>query len=265
MCAMIKTEFIKLKRYSILLIGLLGMVCSPFLQLFSQMIMTEEAKNHHFDFAALVEDTLWGNATIFLPVILTLVGGYIINREYTDDTLKNILAVPLSFRKFLMGKLATIGLLALCFGVSGFGMTVLVGVCAGLGGMTGAVFLRALLQMAALAVCIYVIVLPVITICSRRQGLFMGGAVVSFLFGYCSMFFKSGLLRDLYPFLAGLTLIGFDSRSWINSDEPGSLPLGILVMGGMALLSAVLLLAARPADGRKNVRSGKKKTGRRRR
>lgn len=34
MLAIIKTEFYKIKRYHILLIGILGMLCSPLLQLF---------------------------------------------------------------------------------------------------------------------------------------------------------------------------------------------------------------------------------------
>ena len=38
--------------------------------------------------AALLESTIWGNAQIFLPVMITLTGGYLINREYTDINLK---------------------------------------------------------------------------------------------------------------------------------------------------------------------------------
>ena len=52
--------------------------------------------------------------------MITLTGGYLINREYTDDTLKNILTVPVSFHRFLWGKLLTSGILAVGFGIYSF-------------------------------------------------------------------------------------------------------------------------------------------------
>ena len=126
MFAIIKTEFLKIKRYHILLIGLIGMFCSPLLQLFSQMAMNEELRNPDYNFAALTDSVIWGNTQIFMPVLFTLTGGYLINREYTDDTLKNILTVPISFRKFLAGKLTAIGILSVLFGIYSLIVTLVV-------------------------------------------------------------------------------------------------------------------------------------------
>ena len=72
MAAIIKTEFQKIKRYQILLIGLIGMFCSPLLQFFSQMIVVPEARDPHFDFAALIDATIWGNAQIFMPMMAAI-------------------------------------------------------------------------------------------------------------------------------------------------------------------------------------------------
>ena len=127
MTAIIKTEFQKMKRYHILLIALIGMFCSPLLQLFSQYAMNDALKDPYYDLAALLESTIWGNAQIFLPVMITLTGGYLINREYTDDTLKNILTVPVSFHRFLWGKLLTSGILAVGFGIYSFFAAIIVG------------------------------------------------------------------------------------------------------------------------------------------
>lgn len=127
MTAIIKTEFQKMKRYHILLIALIGMFCSPLLQLFSQFAMNDALKDPYYDLAAFLESTIWGNAQIFLPVMITLTGGYLINREYTDDTLKNILTVPVSFHRFLWGKLLTSGILAVGFGIYSFFAAIIVG------------------------------------------------------------------------------------------------------------------------------------------
>lgn len=261
MTAMIKTEFLKMKRYHILLIGVIGMFCSPLLQLFSQSIMIEEAKNPHFNMAALLEDTVWGNATVFMPVILTLIGGYLINREYTDDTLKNVLTVPLSFRRFLTGKFLTIGLLAAFFGVYCFAATVIVGVCAGLPELDFFVLLKGLWQMVGIALGVYIVILPVLAVCSRKPGGFMGGAVVSFILGYCCMFFKQGLLRNIYPFSAALTLIGFDTGSYAGTSGKGSIPLAILSLGIMTGAAALLTVIAKAPRDTHREKKAKGKAG----
>lgn len=260
MLALVSTEFQKLKRYHILLIGVIGMFCSPLLQLFSQFAVSEELKNPNFDLAALLEDTIWGDAQIFMPVLFTLIGGYLINREYTDDTLKNILTVPVSFRRLMVGKLLVIGTLAILMGVYSFASALAVGVCAGLPGAEGLTLLGRLAQMVALSVCIYIVVIPLILLCSRRQGAFMGGSVAAFLAGYSVMFFKQGLLRDLYPFSAALALAGFDAASYVGTEGSGNLLLSAASLGVMLLAGIVLLLLSK-APGNARPSKGKRERG----
>jgi ABC-2 type transport system permease protein/bacitracin transport system permease protein len=258
MFAMIKTEFQKIKRYHILLIGLIGMACSPLLQYLSQLVMNEELRNPHFNFAALIDNTIWGNTQIFMPVLFTLTAGYLINREYTDDTLKNILTVPVSWRRFLCGKLVSMGILAVLFGIYSLIVTALISALAHLPDIRFAVFLRALPQMTALSVCVYIVVLPLIAFCSRKPGLFMSGSVVSFLAGYCVLFFKEGLLRNIYPFSAALTVIGFDTADYAGTSETGSMPLALLSLGTTLLISAILILTGRTPETAQKKKPSKK-------
>lgn len=245
MIALIKTEFLKIKRYHILLIGMIGMICSPLLQYLSQLMLNEELRDAHYNFAALIDNTIWGNTQIFMPVLFTLTGGYLINREYTDDTLKNILTVPVSYRRFLCGKLASMGILAVVFGILSLFAAVIISALTHLPGIRFAVFMGTLPRMIALSVCVYIIVLPLIALCSRRSGLFMTGSVVSFLAGYCVLFFKQGLLRNIYPFSAALTMIGFDTSNYSGTAEKGSIPLALLSLGTMLLIGAVLIITAK--------------------
>ena len=84
MLAFITTEFQKLKRYSIILVGMLGVACSPIISIVMQKIMTDEAKNVlNYTFPDLLNSTIWNNMTMFFPMIIALIGGYMINREYT--------------------------------------------------------------------------------------------------------------------------------------------------------------------------------------
>ncbi|MCM1135155.1 MAG: ABC transporter permease [Clostridium sp.] len=262
----IKTEFWKMKRYHIMLIGAIGMFCSPLLQLFSQLVAAPEAKHPDFGFAALVEMTLWGDAQIFMPVMFTLIGGYLMNREYTDDTLKNILTVPLSFRRLLAGKLAAVGILAVILGVYSIFAALFVSIFAGLSDINILTFLRGILQAAGLSVGIYIAVLPLLAVCGRKPGMFMGGSVAAFLAGYCCLFFKQGILRSIYPFSAALTMIRFDMSSYTGTTEKGSILLGLASLGCMlGAAMAIVWFSGKPGEvgRRRKKEAGRKETRRR--
>lgn len=241
MLSVVLTEFQKIKRYHILFIGIVGMTLSPVLGIVTQNVAIEEAKNPDFDLSALVSNTVWNNAAIFMPVIFTLIGGYLINREYTDGTLKNILVVPVSFSKLLAGKIAAVGLMSLILGLYSFVAAMIIGVFAGLRGMDFIAFIKGLFQMGGISICTYIAVLPMIALCGRMPGLYMGGSVIAFVLGYCSMFFKSGVLRNIYPFLASFTVIGFDTTSYIAAESKASFPLAIASLGTMLLISVLII------------------------
>lgn len=237
-----------MKRYHILLVGMIGMVIAPVLSILTQNVATDEGRLAEFDFTSLINRSVWNNATIFMPIIFTLIEGYLINREYTDNTLKSIFTVPVPFRKLLTGKLLAFALLTILLGIYSFAVTVLAGLITGLEGITSSVLLHGAGKMILLSLCTYIVILPIITICSRKQGLFMGGAIIAFILGYCSMLFKSGVLRSIYPFLATFTVIRFDTTVYMNTHESGNYLLGLLSLGTMFILSVLLILFSKPAD-----------------
>lgn len=259
MLSIIMAEFQKIKRYHILLIGIIGMALSPILSVITQSVSIEEAKIENFDFAALFNSAIWNNATIFMPIIFTLIGGYLINREYTDDTLKNIFVVPVSFRKLLAGKLFAIALIVIVLGCYSFFVTLIVGLLSGLSGMGFLILIHGCLQMVGISICTYVVVLPIITFCGRNPGYFMGGAIISFVLGYCSMFFKTGLLRNIYPFLASFTVIRFDTTIFMNTTGTTSPTLGIASISFMLLLAVLIVFFSKNPGtiGEKRIQTGK--------
>lgn len=84
----------------------------------------------------------------------------------------------------------------------------------------------------------------------------MIGSIIAFVLGYCSMFFKSDVLREVYPFLASLTVIGFDTASYINAESQSSTLMGMLSLGAMLLISALLIASAK-TPGETKARYGK--------
>lgn len=246
MLSIIKTEFKKLKRLHILIIGFVGMVFPTILSIFTQAVITEEGKVQNFDFTALMSSSIWNSTTIFMPVIFTLIGGYLISREYTDNTLKNILPVPISFQSLLLGKLLTMGILSIILGLYSYTVTLIVGTLYGISGLSIAVLLTSLLQTLGMSVFTYIAILPIVAFTSRKPGIFMGGVIVSFLLGYSSMFIKNITMRSLYPILAGFTLVRFDTGTFMNTSGFGNLTLSILSLCVMLLLTFSIVMLTNP-------------------
>ena len=113
MVRIIKTEFYKLKRYHILWAGVALMLLSVLLTLFTSMANDGSV----WDFAYLTEQVIKNNMSMIFPMCISLIAGYMISREQTDDTLKNILTVPVSFKRLLTGKLIVCGVLSVVFGL----------------------------------------------------------------------------------------------------------------------------------------------------
>ena len=82
----------------------------------------------------------------------TLITGYIISREYTDDTLKNIITIPVSFQKILAGKLIISGILSVFLGAVCFAFTVVANFIMGYGGFSISAAFTGLLQMSLLVI-----------------------------------------------------------------------------------------------------------------
>lgn len=89
----ISTELLKIKRYSVVKAGLVMMSLSVLMSCFYSTAST----NKVWDFQYFIQQVIISNCTLFFPIIITLVAVYIISRETTDDTLKSILTVPISY------------------------------------------------------------------------------------------------------------------------------------------------------------------------
>ncbi len=133
---LLKSELLKLRRCQILLVGLVALALCPLVQYGSQLIMEAEYRNPNYDFSALFENVVWGNTQIFLPISLVMIGGWLIDRESTHDTLKNIMTIPVSMPKMLGAKLLLVGMLAVLLGIYSVGITLITGLTVGLSGLT---------------------------------------------------------------------------------------------------------------------------------
>ena len=104
MWSILKGEWHKLRRCQILLVGIVALTLCPVAQYGVQLLINPELQDQSFDFLKLFANVIWGNTQIFLPISLVMIGGWLIDRENTNDTMKNLLTVPVSYLKLLVGK-----------------------------------------------------------------------------------------------------------------------------------------------------------------
>ena len=140
---MIQTEWWKLRRCQILLVGIVALALCPVVQYGTQLIVNPEIRDPNYDMLHLFSSVVWGNTQVFLPISLVMIGGWLIDRENTHDTMKNLLTVPVFYPKLLGGKLAVTGLLSLLFGLYSVAVTAPTGTLAGRPGPASYTHVRA--------------------------------------------------------------------------------------------------------------------------
>lgn len=252
MVRIIKTEFYKLKRYHILWAGVALMLLSVLLTLFTSMANDGSV----WDFAYLTEQVIKNNMSMIFPMCISLMAGYIISREQTDDTLKNILTVPISFKKLLTGKLIVCGVLSIIFGLLCSLFTIIAEIVVRFPGFEIPLALKATLQITAVNFFLYLAVLPIIALTCRRADSFLAGVILAFVYGYGGMFAAGNMtLANFYPITASLGMVSY--RSY---DAAVNWNIGIcfcsLVLA--VILSAILILCMNEREAVQTKKKAKK-------
>lgn len=102
---LLRCEFVKLKRSKILFIGLSGTLIVPFITAAKAVAGYLSDSGAAVNVFSLYESALMFLMLLFAPMILTVLGAWMISREYADGTLKNMIVIPVSRTAFLAGKL----------------------------------------------------------------------------------------------------------------------------------------------------------------
>lgn len=252
MSIIIKTEFLKLKRYHILWAGIALMFLSVLLTLFTSIANDGSV----WDFSYLSEQVIKNNMSTIFPMCITLIAGYIISREQKDDTLKNIQVIPISYKRLLTGKLLVCGVLSLFFGVVCTMFTIAAELLAGFPGFTIRLALQALVQISLCNLFLYLAILPIIILTSRMSVSFLVGVIIAFVYGYGGMFATGNMsLANIYPITASLGLIGYRSYDAAVHWNIISCAFSLIVVLG---ISALLILTKKDKEPEKAHKKEKK-------
>lgn len=209
-----------------------------------------------WDFAYLTEQVIKNNMSMIFPMCISLIAGYMISREQTDDTLKNILTVPVSFKRLLTGKLIVCGVLSVVFGLICSLFTVIAELIVGFPGFHFSLILQAVLQITAVNFFLYLAVLPIIIITSRKSSSFLIGVIVAFVYGYGGMFAAGNMtLANIYPITASLGMIHYRSYDAAVRWNTVTCMVSLVIV---VAISAVLILCMKEKEPKQVKKKAKK-------
>jgi bacitracin transport system permease protein len=101
---------------------------------------------------------------LFGLMVYTVIASYLFSREYTENTLKTILAVPVSKVSFMIGKCFILFLWIITLTVISFFATILFGIIVKATGFNGAVFISYFMEYIADALFLFITISPFIMI-----------------------------------------------------------------------------------------------------
>ncbi|MCM1252297.1 MAG: ABC transporter permease [Clostridium sp.] len=252
MFRVVRSEIWKLKRYHMIWAGVLLMLLSVLLTLFTTTAINDDV----WTFSFFTEQVIKNNFSMIFPMCISLIAGYIIVREERDDTLKSILTVPVFYRRLLWGKLLVCALVSVFLGFISAVFTVAANLFMGFPGFSAAAAAQTFVQIIANCLFLYIAVMPVIAFTARMANGHMIGTIVAFVYGYGGMFAAGSVkTASIYPITASLGLIGY------RNYDPAVHWNMTLCLGSMSAafaLSVLFVLTIKGKESGKNVKKSKK-------
>lgn len=253
MTKLLQSEIWKLKRYSVIWIGIATMLSVVLLTCFME-IGTPGIPT----FSSFADNVIWNNFSLIFPATIALIAGYIIERERTDDTLKNLAAIPVSFRRLLIGKIIVCGIIAILLAMVEFIFTTIISFMGGYDGLALSNMIKILFQMIGMNCFVFVSVLPIIVFTGQRAGAFMSGVAFAFFYGFIGTFATGHGLASIYPITIGLGFINY-----LNGNDTGTYNIFLcsIVLLILITVTAISLFLAHDRDKAQNPKGGGRWTG----
>lgn len=205
---MIIAEIKKIKRHYLIPLSISVVIMFAILAMF-QLVGAHDSVQGYLP---LVDGILWNNVTLAFPFLITFFGGYIINREYTDDTMKNNIMIPISYQKLKLAKIVLAGIATVLFVGISFVCSILFAIL-----LHYPFTLRdigtALRNLFITGITCYISVIPLIALFSIKKNAFLVGTCGAFVYGFCGIFVADTKLASWYPITAGLTIIKYNPSS----------------------------------------------------
>lgn len=210
MLNLITCELLKLKRSKMVFISILGVMATPCMMLIEALQTHFERPDIAFTLADLYSDSLLYIMLLINMMIYVTITAYLFSREYTENTLKTILPIPVSRTSFVFGKFCVLFLWTVMLTVVTWaGIFALSGLYHAVIGMDGYYFTVAiewLFRFLIGNILLFLTISPFAFIAQKTKGL-VAPMIVSAVIVMGSAALSNQELGALYPWTATFFLM----------------------------------------------------------
>lgn len=136
------TEVLKLKRSKLFLVSFLGAMVVPIMMFFMFTSMRARNPENIISFEDYFKQTDMFILLLIGTLLFGLLTTFIFNREYQEETLKNLLTIPIGRRSLIISKLMMVLMVILTLMIFSFMVTLILGFIGHFEGLTGEVLFK---------------------------------------------------------------------------------------------------------------------------
>ncbi|MDK8182844.1 ABC transporter permease [Paenibacillus sp. UMB4589-SE434] len=160
MVDLVYTELLKLKRAKMFLVSVIGASAAPIMMYLAYLNMKSKTPDEPISFELSFYNTNLNVLLLIGPLLYGVITAYLFNREYAEDTLKNLLTIPVSRTNLIISKLILLLGWILVLTLEAWGLTLLLGIIGGFEGLSAAILIQSLKEYLIGAVLLFLLSTP---------------------------------------------------------------------------------------------------------
>ncbi|MEK4083130.1 ABC transporter permease [Psychrobacillus sp. FSL K6-1415] len=165
MVNLLYTELLKLKRSKMFLISILGSVVAPFMVVVASYVhMKTENPAQLITFDEIFYETNLYTVLIIGVPLYGVITAYLFGREYLEDTLKNLLTIPVSRISYIMSKLVILFMWIMLLSLVSWGLTLLLGILGQFEGLSTLLIVEYLGRFITGGILVFILSTPIVLI-----------------------------------------------------------------------------------------------------
>lgn len=187
-----------MKRSKMILISVLGAMVTPGM-IFAEVIKMRLSKPDFTPTYVQIFDQNCMYMLIFFGfMVYSVFAAYLFSREYTENTLKAILTVPVSKKAFLMSKFITLLIWMIGLSTLTWVFTLIVGMLTGATGLSGSILIQSYKEILVGTIMLFGIITPLVFLSMYSRGIVMP-ALASIAIGMMNAVLSNEDWAALFP------------------------------------------------------------------
>ncbi|SHF03667.1 bacitracin transport system permease protein [Seinonella peptonophila] len=236
MVDLIYTELLKLKRANMVLVSLLGASAAPVIMFIAFLNMKSQKPDTEITFSVSFYNTNL-NILMLLGVLLYgIITTYLFNREHEENTLKNLLTLPISRFKFMLSKMITLYLWIMLLTFFSWMLTLLLGLMGQFEGLSMEVLTNTMQQYLFGATLMLLMSTPTILVVFLTKS-YVPTIIFNAVITLSNITLADSKYRVLFPWSAVHTIV---SHSFVDDYAPILSYLSILIVSSISFVLATL-------------------------